>query len=190
MTATAALALWDMACASLDTIHERHAHPERRITRRLTKKQNSLQRNCLQNLSVAFPSRPDLCNGHRSLFSPPLPCTTHLCLAERQGSFHSFVIVLAILPCRWRSAVTRSVRDELPTLLWLSKCLFMLHGETHNHAFSKSVTRCFALRLLLRWGVLLASSPPHNDFPTKYTPSEATPQNCTRRMDVHLLLLF
>ena len=85
MTATAALALWDMACASLDTIHERHDHPERRITRRLTKKQNSLQRNCLQNLSVAFPSWPDLCSGHRSptsrdrsLFSPPLPCATHL----------------------------------------------------------------------------------------------------------------
>ena len=59
-------------------------------------------------ISVASPSWPDLCSGHRSpasrdrwLFSPPLPCSAHLCLAVRLRSFHSVLIVLAILPCRW-----------------------------------------------------------------------------------------
>ena len=69
---------------------------------------------CLKDLffvaiiSVASRSWPDLCSGHRSpasrdrwLFSPPLPCSAHLCLADRLCSFHSFLVVLAILPCRW-----------------------------------------------------------------------------------------
>ena len=69
---------------------------------------------CLQDLffvaiiSVASPSWPDLCSGRRSpasrdrwLFSPPLPCSAHLCLAVGLCSFHSFLIVLAILTCRW-----------------------------------------------------------------------------------------
>ena len=69
---------------------------------------------CLQDhffvaiISVASPSWPDLCGDHRSpasrdrwLSSPSLPCSAHLCLAVRLCSFRSFLIVLAILPCRW-----------------------------------------------------------------------------------------
>ena len=65
---------------------------------------------CLQDLffvaiiSVASPSWPDLRGGHRTpasrdrlLSSPYLPCSVHLCLAVRLCSFHSFLIVLAIL---------------------------------------------------------------------------------------------
>ena len=69
---------------------------------------------CLQDLffvaiiSVTSSSWPDLCGDHRSLASrdrwlssPSLPCSAHLCLAVRLCSFHSFLIVLAILPCSW-----------------------------------------------------------------------------------------
>ena len=49
------------------------------------------------------------------------------------------------------AAVLRSVHDESPTLLLLRECQLMLHGDSHSHSSSsKSVTRCFALRLLLR----------------------------------------
>ena len=69
---------------------------------------------CLQDLfivaitSVASSSWPDLCSGHRSpasrdrwLSSPSLSHSAYLCLAVRLCSFHSFLIVLAILPCSW-----------------------------------------------------------------------------------------
>ena len=40
-------------------------------------------------------------SGSMALSSPSLPCSPHLCLAVRLCSFHSFLIVLAILVCSW-----------------------------------------------------------------------------------------
>ena len=85
---------------------------------------------CLQDLffvaiiSVASPSWPDLCGDHRSpasrdrwLSSPSLPCSAHLCLAVRLCSFHSFLIVLAILPCSWVCSSALDCKRFLSVLL-------------------------------------------------------------------------
>ena len=49
------------------------------------------------------------------------------------------------------AVVTRSVHDEPQHSFLLRECQLMLHGASHSHSSSSgSVSRCFALRLLLR----------------------------------------
>ena len=86
---------------------------------------------------------------------------------------HSFLVgsLLIFLCC---CPVQCPRRLLISTLLILRKCHSLLHGDPHSYSSSESVTRCFALRLLLCGGVLLAGSPSHSGFPSEaahHTPS-------------------
>ena len=107
---------------------------------------------CLQDLffvaiiSVASSSWPDLRSDHRSaasrdrwLSSPSLPCSAHLCLAVWLCSFHSFLIVLAILPCSW---VRSSAPHVVDCCAWSGNPQPHCHVATHRYPHGRVEPPC------------------------------------------------